>query len=567
MSHYTLYPQLNDAERGLLSEYEDRIAHLLFHRGVKTNEDARQFISPDYSAIADNFKLLKNIELATARIIKAIENKEKIIIYSDYDADGIPGAVILSDFFKKIKYENVEVYIPHRNREGFGLNISALEKLADDGAQLIITIDCGISDIAEAKFAQELGIDLIITDHHEPHDELPPAYAIVNPKLPDCQYPEKMICGSAVIFRVVQALIHFGNYDIHEGWEKWLLDMVGIATVSDMVPLTGENRVFAHFGLQVLRKSPRKGLMKLLRKSGTYQKGLNEEDIGFTISPRINAASRMGEPKLAFQLLSTDDEIEADTLVDHLSKINDERKGHVASMVKELNKYILKNIGENPTVVATGNPKWQPSLLGLAANSIAEKYQCPVFLWGRGDGKELKGSCRSIPGVNTFEVMKAMPENFFTVYGGHAEAGGFVLPIQSVDIMQREFEKAMSVLEVLEKIQKYVDIEITIDDITNDLYLSLQKLSPFGNANPQPYFLIKTAVPSYVKQFGKTANHMEIGFKNSKGNTLRAISFFSDDSSFTKKPQANESADFIVTIEKSSFGGKTELRMRLIDCV
>src|SRR5581483_1794383 len=212
-------------------------------------------------------------------------------IFSDYDADGIDGAVALHDLFRKIGYKNFEVYIPHRHNEGYGLNTEAMEEFKEAGASLVITIDCGIGDIEEVEKATALGMDIIVTDHHVPHEKLPPAYAILNPKVAGCAYPEKMLCGSGVIFKFIQAFLkkYSGEFMVNPGWEKWLLDVVGIATLSDMVPLTGENRTFAYYGLKVLKKTPRPGLSRLFTKLRIKREHISEDDVGFTITPRINA--------------------------------------------------------------------------------------------------------------------------------------------------------------------------------------------------------------------------------------------------------------------------------------
>jgi len=372
------------------------IDNLLFHRGVKTSEEKEKFLNPDYEKHIHNPFLLKDAEKSAKRIIKAIENNEKIVIYSDYDADGIPAGVILHDFFKKIGFNNFINYIPHRHDEGFGLNNDAIEQFANDKVDLIITLDCGIGDIEAVKLAKQKEIDVIITDHHEPHTELPPAFAIVDHKQKDCNYPEKILCGSGIAFKLVQAILQIKRFEMKEGQEKWFLDMVGIATLSDMVPLIGENRVFASYGLKVLRKSPRKGLMRLFDHLRMNQRYITEDDIGFMIAPRINAASRMGVPMDAFLLLSTDNDDEAHKYVEHLDHINNERKGIVASLVKEVKKIIKERYTENPrNVIVAGNPEWKPSLVGLVANICAEEFSKPVFLWGRDGDGVIKGSCRS----------------------------------------------------------------------------------------------------------------------------------------------------------------------------
>ena len=398
----------------------DLVDRLLFYRDIKTPEEKDKFLNPDYEKHIHDPFLLKDAEKAAKRIIEAIENNEKIVIYSDYDADGIPAGVIFHDLFKKIGFNNFTNYIPHRHDEGFGLNTDAIEEFAKDNVDLLITLDCGISDMEAVKLASEKGIDVIITDHHEAHNDLPPAFAIVDHKQKDCEYPEKILCGSGIAFKLIQAILKLKRFDMKEGWEKWFLDMVGLATLSDMVPLTGENRVFASYGLKVLRKSPRKGLMRLLNHLKINQKYLNEDDINFMITPRINAASRMGIPMDAFILLSTDDDNEANRLVEYLDHINNERKGIVASLVKEVKKIIHERHKENPRpIIVAGNPLWRPSLLGLVANTCAEEFSKPVFLWGRDGDNIIKGSCRSGNTVSVVDIMHKVPDGIMLQYGGH----------------------------------------------------------------------------------------------------------------------------------------------------
>lgn len=547
--------------------------HLLFYRGVKTPEEKENFLNPSYDSQTHNPFLLKDAEKAAGRIIKAIEKDEKVIIYSDYDTDGIPAGVVLHDFFKKIGFENFTNYIPHRHDEGFGLNKDAILQFIEEKVQLLITIDCGITDVGHVELAKNNGIDVIITDHHLPGQVLPFAYAIVNPKQAGCEYPEKMLCGAGVIYKLIQAILSRNRFGIKEGWEKWLLDMVGIATLSDMVPLTGENRVFAYYGLSVLRKSPRKGLMKLLNKLNVNQKYLTEEDIGFTIGPRINAASRMGVPMDAFRLLATQDDDEAEKYATHLDHINNERKGTVAALVKEVKKRVHERYGEKPSkVVVIGNPQWKPSLLGLAANTCAEEFEVPVFLWGRDGDNVIKGSCRAAGTVHLLDLMQGTPEGTFMQYGGHAESGGFSVSSQAIHNLERNLS------EVFEKVREekrenieYIDSELSPDDVNYDTYRIIEKVGPYGAGNSKPIFIFKNIILADVKKFGKEGNHLKLITKKSNGNSLSAIGFFMSPDYFEKKLdkklQKGSTISLIATIEKSLFGGRTELRLRIVDII
>ena len=328
------------------------IRSLLEKRGIVTEADIRTFLEPDYERDTHSPFLLEGMDRAVARILSAIQNDERIAVYADFDCDGIPGAALLSDFFHKIGYANFEVYLPHRDREGYGFHTEAITELADGKVALIITVDVGTSAVDAVAFAKTKGVDVIVTDHHEITGVLPDCIAVINPKLGD--YPFRDLCGAGVAFKLVQAMLAEGKKrlitrgaqasglvsftKIQEGWEKWLLDLVAIATVADMVPLLGENRVLVYWGLQVLRKSPRPGIRALCTRLRLRQSDIAEDDIGFSIAPRVNAASRMDAPELAFRLLVTPDRNEADRLAGNLEELNSRRKtagGRVGKTAQE----------------------------------------------------------------------------------------------------------------------------------------------------------------------------------------------------------------------------------------
>lgn len=566
MSRVLIRPALSQEIRTNLAPYSDLLALLLHIRGIETHETAERFLVPDYDRDTHDPFLLQDMNRAVERITAAIENDEHIVIYSDYDMDGIPGAVALGDFFKKIGYTNYSHYIPHRIREGFGLNIPAIDALAQHGARVIITIDHGIGHVKEVQYAQALGIDMIVTDHHLPHETLPAAYAVVNPKRPDCPYPEKMLCGAGVAFKLVQALVQSGSWDISPGWEKWLLDMVGMATIADMVPLTGENRALAYYGLVVLRKSKRPGLRALLAHARIDQRMLTEDDIGFSIAPRINAASRMGVPMDAFRLLATDDEEEAAVLAAHLNKINDERKGHVAAITKEVKKRI-KLLGETRDVIVMGDPRWKPSLLGLVASSVVEEYQRPVFLWGREEGTTIKGSCRSDGTVSVVAIMTHARDAFIE-YGGHVAAGGFSVKDDMIHTLEQALTEGYLQLPQETAQQKMTaDACLMLGEVGYMTYRTLASLAPFGEGNPKPHFLFQDVTIESVKQFGKGHEHLELGLVDAHGGRAKSIGFFMTPDSFATHIEAGRTIDLVATMEQSTFGGRNTIRLRIVDVV
>ncbi len=536
---------------------------LLRKRGLITDSDKEAFLNPDFDKHVYDPFLLPDMKKATDRIHAAIRNKELIVVYSDYDADGIPGAVIMHDFFRKIGYTNFQNYIPHRHHEGFGLNVEAIESFIANGAKLLITVDCGITDSEEIALATNAGVDVIITDHHIPHNGMPPAYAIVNPKLPGSQYPFDMLCGAAIAWKLVVALLKTGDFGIVPGWEKWLLDMVGIATLSDMVPLIGENRVLAQYGLKVARKSPRIGLITLLSKMRIAQRTLTEDDVGFMISPRINAASRMGHPLDAFYMLAATTEEEALERVNHLMTINDERKKLTASLSRHIES-MLSSREEIPHVIVAGHTDWKPGILGLVANSIAESYKRPVFLWGRESGLSIKGSVRAGGSTNIVDLMKKV-EHLFEDYGGHAASGGFSMTHEKVDLLEKALNESYEYRDVVDETKYEIDTDIQTHAINEQFVRMLETMAPFGLGNPKPIFQIKQSIPSSVRGFGKAGTHLEIilpvGVRGIKG-----IAFFKKQENFPALAE-NRPVDVICHIERSYWNGRAENRLRILDII
>lgn len=556
-----MLPEEAEKELGVYGLY---LSQLLYNRGVTTKEAASAFLSPSYESQLHNPFLLHQMDEAVVRILEALKNNERIVIYSDYDCDGIPGAVVLHDFFKAIGFTNFYNYIPHRHYDGFGLSVAAVEKLHETEAPcLIITIDCGTTDSEAVARAHELGIEVIITDHHEPKEVLPTAVAVVNPKV-GTTYPFNGLCGAGVVFKLVQALISRGGFAISAGQEKWWLDMVGLATIADMVPLRDENRVFAHFGLMVLRKSRRPGLQKLLRKQRASQAHLTEDDVGFTIGPRINAASRMDNPEDAFFMLATTDEAEAEARVDHLEKLNLERKTAVAQMTKELHKR-LDLLVERPPIFVMGNPEWRPSLVGLAANKLAEEHNRPAFLWGRDGNGAYKGSARSGGSLSVVSIMAAAPQ-LFVEFGGHHMSGGFTIRPESIHTFAEDLQQAFVTTGEAARITlpHQVDMEITLEGITRELVAAQRQCGPFGCDNHKPLYLIRDVRPAQVTIFGKGKEHTKLSF-DARGLAREAIAFFRTPTQFSVVPRPHETCTLLVHVEESFFMNRLETRLRIVD--
>ncbi len=540
------------------------INQLLTLRNITDPTQAEKFLAPDYNQHRHDPFLLHDMEPAVARITSALSAGETIAIFSDYDCDGIPGAVILHDCFTAIGYQSFFNYIPHRHFEGFGLSTTAIDTIKERGATLVITIDCGTSDDQAIRHAASLGIDVIVTDHHEPPAVLPPAVAIVNPKLGT--YPFTELCGAAVAFKLAEALLTKTQHSFAPGQEKWWLDMVGIATIADMVPLIDENRVFAHYGLQVLRKSRRPGLQQLLKKNRIDQRYLTEDDVGFTIGPRINAASRMDTPEDAFFLLASKDIGEASLRVDHLENLNKERKTMVAQMTKELHKR-LETIPDIPAVLVLGNPSWRPSLVGLAANKLAEEHNRPVFLWGRDGNGVYKGSCRSGGGVSVVKLMEAASEVFHE-HGGHHFSGGFSVKEEHIFTFSEALLDASTRLGNAAIVDEEItiDAELSLDDVTNQLLRDLAKLAPYGTGNHKPLFAFRSVTPASVEQFGKGKEHVKLTYETSR-RPLEAIAFFSTATQFNTEPKLAVPHTLLAHVENSFFMGRQQLRLRIVDII
>lgn len=453
---------------------------------LNSNKEIEKFLSPKWERDLFDYKKLKDIDKSIERIKKAIDSDEKIVIYADYDCDGVPGAVILNDLFEKINYKNVAIYIPHRHNEGYGLNTKAIQKFIDQNISLIITVDIGITNVEEVKFAQDNNIDVIVTDHHLPIiDEkgkqiLPNAFSIINSKQDDCEYEEEFLCGSSTAWKLAHAFLdkYREEFNVSIGWEKWLLDMVGIATIADLVPLKNENRLLARYGLEVLKKSKRPGLQKILKNAKITQAKITEDDIGFGIAPRINSASRMAEPVHAFYALLQNEE--SANFADELENYNNARKQDT----KDAHKSIDYEKFKNEKIVLVGDENWTPGIIGLVASKISEATGKTTFVWGTGEDKNiLKGSVRA--GSDEYNVVEIMTEakNILQNFGGHEMAGGFSLEKNNLKKFEK-FLRGYSVLspapflrkgEELLKLNAGKDFEWTLTD--KKRYKKLKELS------------------------------------------------------------------------------------------
>lgn len=566
--------------------HDELLVDLMHSRGITEKDDQERFLDPSFERDSHDPFLLQDMDKAVDRIFSAIKHNEKVCVWSDYDCDGIPGGVMLSQFLRGIGL-TVRHYIPHRHKEGYGLNEEGIAELAAEGVTLIVTIDLGTTEHEAITFAKTKGIDVIVTDHHvvsaSHADSEPitpkrggsvsspardasfqnslPAFAFLNPKRPDSEYPFDGLCGAGVAWKLVQGILAKNRFGMADGQEKWLLDLVGIATLSDMVPLVNENRMLAHFGLRVLRRNRRPGLASLLSLLRIQARTLTEDDIGFMVAPRINAASRMDKPSTAAELLASENKEEAGVLARELNRINDERKGVVASIVKDAHHRLKETPIDGP-VIAMGNPKWRPGVLGLVANKLMEEHQKPVFLWGREGGDSIKGSCRSDSSVSVVDLM-GVAGDVFEQFGGHHASGGFTLSEGRVHELLARLTGAYETLR--SKAAAVADISIERELPLSELPFALRdltRLAPFGQGFEKPLFLFPRVSVSGTRSFGKTGDHLEALLGDGFDTPVSAVSFFAKPDSFSKTLSSGVRADIVGHIENDWRGRP---RIRIVD--
>jgi len=569
---FNLHDPLDEETRTTLGAYDDFTAALLWRRGVTTPEEARAFLTPSYDEHLHDPMLMTDMPKAAERLARAIDTKEKIAVWSDYDCDGIPGGVVLHDFLKKAGASFTN-YIPHRHNEGYGMNTAGIEKLRKEGVTLVVTVDVGIVDNDVVEHANGLGMEVIVTDHHLPSGDLPPAYAVLDPNArAEETYPFKDLCGGGIAWKLVCATLAHGfngRDDIPPGWEKWLLDMAGLSTIADMVPLRGENRVIAKYGLMVMRKSPRLGFQKLCRAARVNQKSMDEGDVGFMIAPRVNAASRMGSPEDAFRLFTTTDESEADMLAKKLEALNRSRRAVAGATTKQVHERLerRKEEGELPSVLVFGDPEWRPGLLGLVANGIAEEYERPVFLWGREGNEVLKGSCRAGGKTSVNALMHAATDAFIE-FGGHAASGGFSVAPDKVFDLENSLVKALASMPATQIEEEKADVRISVGEVSGKLLSTLERLAPFGMKNEKPLFAFHDVLVTQVSWFGKGEEHLRIHILKDEVDmsTIEAIAFYAKRSlgRASTTITAGARTHLLAHLERDQFSRGQPVRLRLI---
>lgn len=477
-----IYPNYDENFLKLaLKEYNlsNNMAKILSSRNITEISEIKKYISLDFEEGYDPY-LMYDIEKAVERINNAIENEEKILVYGDYDADGITSTVLLLETLLSLGAD-VSAYIPNRFEEGYGPNKEAFEKIIKSGISLIITVDNGIAGVEEVDFANELGCDVIITDHHKIQDTIPNAYAVIHPEHPKGNYPFGKLAGVGVAFKLAHALL-----DIYP---DFLLDLVAIGTVADMVSLTDENRIFVTQGLKLLNENLRIGL-KFLLQLANVTTSIDEQTIGFCIAPRLNAIGRISSAKLGLSFLMTEEPFEAKTYAEEIEKFNIQRKEITEAIVKDVISIIEETDKKNKNVIVVYGENYHEGVLGIVASNITEKYNKPVLIMNNKDGI-LKGSARSVYDFNIYYAMNEINE-LFTAFGGHSLAAGFSLPEDNIDkveeFLNNKFKEYKENNEL--KITKYVDLITEIENISYQYLTDINTLKPFGMDFEKPSIYI-----------------------------------------------------------------------------
>jgi len=580
------------------------ILQLLFNRGLSI-EQLKKFLEPDYQAQLHNPFLFKDMRAAVDLVNSHLAAGAKITIYGDYDADGVTATAVI---FKTLNFlidknkntSRIDIYIPHRETEGYGMNKDAVEEIAENGTKLIITVDTGVRSIDEVSLAKERGVDVILTDHHESGEQIPNCL-IINPKIKGDTYPFRDLAGVGVAFKLTQALLQYYleegkiNGKEKEAFEKWLLDLVAIGTVADLVPLVDENRILVNYGLVVLNKTKIIGVQKLIEiaQSAVDKNGNKKEidawQIGYQLAPRLNAAGRLGHANTAYELLITQDEREAIKIAQELNETNKRRQEITQEIFEQADRALTAEDKNGPIVFAIcprlissreneedkEAAAWPAGVMGLVAGKLTEKYYRPslaITEKDAGAGKEIIGSARSISEFNITAMLDECAE-FLAHYGGHKQAAGFsLIPAISAEDKKSNLKKFLAkAKEIAEKKLKdielipglEIDLEINLADVTEKLHEQLQQLRPFGVGNPQPKFLSKSLKVMNVVNMGADSQHIKLKVKSEKLKVMDAIAFSVVDK--WKEIKINDTIDLVYYIDINEWNGKREVQLKIID--
>lgn len=531
----------------------DIIEQILLNRNIPKN-DWVKFLNPDFIEGLHDPYLLDGMTEAVMRIKDAIKAKETVGIFADYDADGIPASVLLSEALERYGLKT-HVYIPTRY-EGYGLNKKGIDELKEKGCTILFTVDLGIREIKNTEYAKSLGIDVIITDHHEPGDTIPDALAVINPKRKNSKYPFRELSGGGVVFKLIQAL-SLDLKEISEGDLKWMLDLVAITTICDCVPLLDENRIFAKFGLIVLSKTRRLGLKKLYQIMDIDASIISTYTVGFQIGPRINAPGRLNQKQESFELLRSADEKIALSLATDLNKINLQRQLDLERMLIEAKLMVSKSQLDQRKVICLWHKDWPSGLIGLIAGKLTEEFSRPCIIFEQGETKS-KGSARSIDNFNMVEVLEQEKELLIS-FGGHAKAAGLTIENENLEIFYNQLLEIASTKltddDLVPKIK--IDMKLKQKDLTFDLLKKIQKLEPFGLGNPRPVLSLEQVIASDVKMIGKSKNHLKFKLGN-----VDVIGF---GLGFLSEEIIDKKIDIAFNLDENIWNNNRTLQIKIID--
>jgi single-stranded-DNA-specific exonuclease len=522
---WEIAPILDPGAQKQLERYHPILSQILYNRDLKNPAQIQAFLDGRYLESNDPY-LLADVDQAVKRICDAIADDEMIVIYGDFDADGVTATVLLTEALRGLGLgrSRVRPYIPDRVDEGYGLNTEAIKRIKDFGASLIITVDCGIRSVAEVEYANELGLDVIITDHHSLGRELPPAKAIINPKRNDSNYPDRMLAGVGIAFKLAQALYSVLPERVQIDLDS-LLDLVAVGTVADLAPLHNENRVLVIAGLRVLNQLKRPGLSALAAVSGLKPGSITAESIGFALGPRINAAGRLDHAYSAARLLAVNNDYTARQLAEELNSLNRKRQ----QLTAELGELAEGLIDLQDQILIASDERFQSGLVGLVASRLAEKNYRPAIIIEKGPEMS-RGSCRSIPEFHITNALDLMAD-LLVRHGGHAQAAGFTVLNENLDRftsrMQEIATQELSNQELIPVIE--IDAEIDISDVDWALYENLALLEPTGQGNPTPVFLSRNVEVVYKRTVGLGDSHLQLRLADANGSykehTIPAIAF------------------------------------------
>ena len=533
------------------------ICRILAQRNIVDFNVSKSFFRPQLSELHDPW-LMKDMDKAVERIISAVNNKEKILVFGDYDVDGTTSVACMYLFLKKI-HSQLDFYIPHRYREGYGVSKAGIDHAKENGFTLIISLDCGIKSTDLIAYAKGLGVDFIVCDHHLPDDVLPPAVAILNPKQKDCDYPYKDLCGCGVGFKLISALApQFGltDDDVFEN-----LDLIATAIAADIVSMTGENRVLAYYGLKKANENPNKGIKAICQLSG-LKKELHINNLVFIIAPRVNAAGRMDDARKAVQMFIAETDVEAMLFAELLHSDNTDRKEadsniteDALAMIKEKDEWIANK----STVVFKSH--WHKGVVGIVASRLIEHYYRPTIVLTQ-SGEYAAGSARSVPGFNLYEAIHACREHLLG-YGGHFAAAGLTMEIEQVSRFREKFEEVVSATIDPDLLipQIVIDAEINFKDINPTFYNILQQMEPFGPDNLRPVFIARKVMDTGYSKIVKE-EHIRFSLKQSNP-VFNGIGFnMADKFSLL---QQKKPIDIVFTIDENEWNGNKSLQLRMID--